>query len=136
MSQSEIDALAARQLCRQSKRYYSPPSRTLLACDVFAACLLEWLGMGPAALSVYLPRALAEADRRAVDLTGDVEAFVSAIAGLARFSGAHLPEASLRETAARSGIPADRVRALAAERIAPAEDRYPTTGSYIATGPP
>jgi hypothetical protein len=25
---------------------------------------------------------------------------------------------------------------LAAERIAPAEDRYPTTGSYIATGPP
>jgi Zn-dependent protease with chaperone function len=95
--------------------------------------LLALLAIQFAALAVYLPRALAAADRRAMELTGDPEAFVSAVAGLARFNGAALPEASLREIAARGGILPER---MLAGRIAAAEDRYPTTGSYATTGLP
>ena len=151
MSRREIDALAAWQLCRQSKQYYAPPSWTLLACDAVAVCMLDWLKVSPAtrwiillavlaaqfaALAIYLPHALAEADRRAVDLTGDPEAFVSAMAGLSRFSYAPMREAWLQKIAARSGVAADRIPALLAERIAPAEDRYPTSGPYVTTGLP
>ena len=69
--------------------------------------------------------ALAEADWRAVELTGDAETYLSAIAGLARFSRTPLPEASLRKIAARSGLSPERIPALLGGRIAPAGDRPP-----------
>ncbi len=151
MSRREVDALAARQLCRQSRQYYSPPSWALLACDLAAVCLVGWLKISLAtcwivlpallavqfaALAIYLPRALADADWRAVELTGDAETFLSATAGLARFSGGSLPEQALRQIAARSGLSPERIPALLGGRIAPAEDRYPTSGPYVITGLP
>jgi hypothetical protein len=149
MSRREMDALVARQLCRQSKHYYYPAFWTLLACDAAAAGLAEWLKPGLAAgwvalllllaaqfavLARYLPRALARADFRAVELTGDPEAFLSSMAGLARFSGTPADEAAIREIARRSGVSAERIPVLLAERAVPAEERYPTTGSYMVTG--
>ena len=151
MSRREIDALVARQLFRQSKQYYRPPFWTLLACDVVAVCLAEWLVVSPAmrwvaflsllaaqfaALAIYLPRALLQADFRAMELTGDPEAFLSALAGLSRFSGVPVGEALLQEIVRRSGVSSDRIPALLAERSAPAEERYPTSGSYLTTGLP
>jgi hypothetical protein len=149
MSRREIDALAVWQLCRQSNQYSSPPLRALLACDVAAVCLLEWLVPSATArwlalvpllaaqffaLSIYLPRALARAEVRAVELTGDPEVFLSAMAGLFRFSGAPVRNDLLQEIERRYGIAADRILGLLAERIAPVEDRYPTSGSYMVTG--
>jgi hypothetical protein len=149
MGRREIDALAVWQLCRQSNQYSSPPLRALLACDVVVACLLEWLVPGSAirwlallpllaaqfvALSVYLPRALARAELRAVELTGDPEVFLSAMAGLYRFSAAPVSNALLHEIERRYGIAADRILGLLAERTAPVADRYPTSGSYLTTG--
>ena len=102
MNRREIDALAARQFCRQSKRYYYPPILKLLAFDAVAAYLVDllatdsaarWiafpalLAIQCAALAIYLPRPLAAADSAAVKLTGP-ETFLSALAGLARFNAA------------------------------------------------
>jgi hypothetical protein len=149
MSRREMDALVARQLCRQSKHYYYPPFWTLLVCDVAAVGLLEWLAPSSvvrwvallpvlaaqfAALASYLPRALARADFRAAELTGDPQAFLSSMAGLARFTGAPMDEASIREIARHGGVPAERIPDLLAERTVPAEDRYPTAGPYMLTG--
>jgi len=149
MSRREIDALAMWQLCRQSRQYSSPPLRALLVCDVAAACLLErlvpssairWVALLPllaaqfAALSIYLPRALARTEFRAVELTGDPEVFLSAMAGLFRFSGAPVRNALLEEIERRNGISQDHILGLLAERIAPVEERYPTSGSYMTTG--
>jgi hypothetical protein len=135
MSRREIDALVARQVCRQSRQYYNPIVWSLLACDVVAVCLMEWLETGSsmrwitalallafqfAALRTYVPRALASADRRAIDLTGDPAALLSALAGLARFSNASPLQ----------------IPGLPAQPIAPVEDRYPTTGPYVITGLP
>jgi hypothetical protein len=149
MSRREIDALAMWQLCRQSGQYSSPPLWALLVCDVVAACLLEWLVPSSVvrwvallpllaaqfgALSIYLPRALLRAEIRAVELTGDPEVFLSAMAGLFRFSGAPVRNALLEEIERRNGISQDRILGLLAGRIAPADERYPTSGSYMTTG--
>jgi hypothetical protein len=75
-----------------------------------------------------------EADLHAAKMTGDAEVFLSAVAGLFQFRGVHIPEASVRRIARRSGIPSGRIPEMLAERIAPVEDRYPTTGSYVETG--
>lgn len=144
-----MDALVARQLYRQSKHYYYPAFWTLLACNAAAAALAEWLtpswtarwvalllllAAQLAVLARYLPRALARADFRAVELTGDPEAFVSSMASLARFSGIPTDEAAIREIARRSGVSPERIPLLLAERAVPAEERYPTTGAYMVTG--
>jgi Zn-dependent protease with chaperone function len=149
MSRREINALAAWQLCRQSKQCHARPLRRLLVWDAVAVCLLECLVPSPvircatllpllavqiAALAKYLPHARLEADLRAAKLTGDAEVFLSAVAGLFRFRGVPIPEASARPIARRSGIPSGRIPEILVERIAPVEDRYPTTGSYIETG--
>jgi Zn-dependent protease with chaperone function len=149
MSRREIDALAAWQLCRQSARYYLRPFWALLGCDAVAVGLADWLlpnwvardvallallAVQIAALAVYLPRSLEQADYRAVELTRDPEAFLSAMAGMRRFRGVPVKETPLEEMAQRFGIAPERVPALVAERTAPAEDRYPTAGSYMITG--
>ena len=149
MSRREIDALAARQLCLQSKQYFYPPFWTLLACNAAVVCLLEWLvasatvrslGLLPllaaqiVALRFYLPGALTQADFRAVEMTGDPEVFLSSMAALSRFSGTPINEPLVTEVARRSGISVDRIPDLLAERIVPEEDRYPTSGSYLTTG--
>jgi hypothetical protein len=149
MSRREMDALVARQLCRQSKPYYYPPFWTLLACDVAAVGLEEWLAPSSgirwvavlsllaaqlAALANYLPRALAQADFRAAELAGDPEALLSSMASLARFNGIPADEVSIQEIARCSGVSRERIPDLLAESAVPAEDRYPTTGSYMITG--
>jgi hypothetical protein len=149
MSRREIDALAVWQLCRQSGQYSSPPLRALLVCDVVALCLLEWLAPSSVvrwvallpllaaqfgALTIYLPRALARAGIRAVELTGDPDVFLFAMAGLFRLSGAPVRNVLLEEIERRHGISQDHILGLLAERIAPLQERYPTSGFYMTTG--
>ena len=149
MSRHEIDALAFWQLCRQSHPCHALPRRMLLVSNALVVSLLEWLVAGPvmrcalllplvavqfAVLSRYLPRVRTEADLRAAKLAGDAEVFLSALAGLFRYRGVPIAESAVRQIARRRGISSGRVAEIMAERIAPAETRYPTTGSYFETG--
>jgi hypothetical protein len=150
LSRREIDALVTRQLCLQStKQYFYPAFWTLLVFDVAAVLVAQLLHAGTAGcllvaaflfaaelgvLSIYLPRAIFQADLRALDLTGEPEVFLSALGGLSRFSGTPLPPKPLQEIARRKSLSPDRIASLLAEDCSPDQDRYPTTGSYLTTG--
>jgi hypothetical protein len=75
-----------------------------------------------------------QADLRAIQLTGDAKAFFSALGGLSRFTGIPPSEPMLLKIGRATGISPERIKELLAEHEAKAEDRYPTTGSYMDTG--
>ena len=139
----------AQQLCLQSKQFYDPAFWTLFGCDVVAVTIIGLLHIGPlvsglllllllaAELSLlvrYLPRMLVRADLRAIQLAGNAEAFFLAMGGLSHFTGTPIIKATLAEIGLAEGVSPDRISALLAERSIPAEDRYPTSGSYLETG--
>jgi hypothetical protein len=149
LSRREIDALAARQLCVQSRKFYFPLLWILLACNVVVVFIVQWfqgallyafllylslLTLEFFALSRSLPRIFFQTDLQAIQLTGDAEAFFSAIGALSRFSGAPLQEPTLREIGRQTAVSPDRIKILVAEHETKAEDRYPTSGSYFDTG--
>jgi Zn-dependent protease with chaperone function len=149
MSRAEIDALAARQLARQQGPPFRPADAYLLAGALAAVGLCELLHPGmagwwllllalvaveTAALALNLPRADMQADLRAIALTGNPDAFFSALGESARLNGAPLDLPALEKTAQRAGVPPDRLRALLEPQPRPAEDRYPTSGDYVTVG--
>ena len=149
LSRQEVKALIARQLCRQAGDFYYPAFWILFAADVscvFAARMLQLgtLASGAAFMLLavaeflllrhYLPRMFLSADIRSIRITGDAEAFFSAVGGLSRHTGALIQEASLMEIARKSEIAPERLTALLVKRLSPAEDRFPTSGSYLETG--
>ena len=149
LSCREIDSLVAQQLCLQAKQFYDPAFWRLFACDALFAAAILLLKLGPlyACLALlfvlivqlyvlrrYASRILLGADLRAIELTGDADAFFSAMGALSRFHGTNLPDKTLAEIAREKSIPSDRIITLVAERVSPAEERYPTSGSYMETG--
>jgi Zn-dependent protease with chaperone function len=149
MSRSEIDALAAHQLARQQREYLLPARASLLGCGLAAAGLCELLNVGiagrwlaflvlvaaeTAALALYFPHVEVKADLRAIRLTGNPDAFFSALGESARLNGAALDLPALEKIARRTGVSADRLRALFQQQHRPAEDRYPTSGDYVTVG--
>jgi hypothetical protein len=149
LTRREIDALAARQLCVQSKRFYFPTLWILLGCNVAAVTVVQGLEVAPLygfllylspvvleflALSRKLPQMFFQADLRAIHLTGDAEAFFSGLGSLSRFTGVPADKSLLWEIGSKVSVPRDRIDALLAEHDSKAEDRYPTSGSYMETG--
>jgi hypothetical protein len=149
LSRREIDALAVRQLCVQSRKFYFPLLWILLACNVGAVSVVQRLAAGPLyifllylsllaveffALGLYLPRMLFQTDIRAIQLTGNAEAFISALGGLSRFTGVPVEELMLQKIGRETGVSPERAKILLDEHETKAEDRYPTSGSYFDTG--
>jgi hypothetical protein len=149
MGRAEIDALAARQLARLQGPLFRPVDAYLLVGALAAAGLCELLHPGmagwwlllmalvaveTAALALYLPRADMQSDLRAIALTGNPDAFFSALGESVRLTGAALDLPALEKTAQRAGVSADRLRALLEPQPRPAEDRYPTSGDYVTVG--
>jgi len=149
MSRAEIDALAARQLARMQRAYSRPVNDVLLVGALAAVGLCELLHPGmagwwllflglvavqAAAVASYLPHADLQSDLRAIWLTGNPDAFFSALVESARLTGAALDLPALEKTAQRAGVSADRLRALLEPQPRPAEDRYPTSGDYVTVG--
>jgi hypothetical protein len=149
LTRREVDALVARQLCMQSGKFYFPAFWVLLVCNVAAVCLVQKFQVAPlpAALTYvslligelftftwYLPSILFRADLRAIDLIGDAEVFFSALGGLSRLTGVPVQESVLWRIGRKKAVSPERIRDLLAERVTNAEDRYPTTGSYMDTG--
>jgi Zn-dependent protease with chaperone function len=146
MSRAEIDALAARQLARLQRANFD----ALLLVGALAAvglCVLLHPGLAgwwllfaglvaveTAALALYLPRAEMQSDLRAIALTGNADAFFSALGESARLNGAPLDLPALQKTAQRAGVTPDRLRALLQPQPRPAEDRFPTSGDYATVG--
>lgn len=139
MSRAEIDALVARQLARQQRRYYLPPVLAVFACSLVAVGALEWLGMGlrdrwlvlllllameVSALWLFSSHALHSADVRAIKLTGSAEPLISAIAELSRESDSKLDLGMIERLARKTGVTSDRLQNLIKEQPRPAEDRY------------
>jgi hypothetical protein len=139
MSRAGIDALVARQLARQQRRYYLPPVLAVFACSLVAVGALEWLGMGlrdrwlvlllllameVSALWLFSSHALHSADVRAIKLTGSAEPLISAIAELSRESDSKLDLGMIERLARKTGVTSDRLQNLIKEQPRPAEDRY------------
>jgi hypothetical protein len=146
LTRREIDALVAWQLCRQSSRFYLPLFSSLLVCNAVAIVLAFCLHLSLAAsfaiftllpmaevagLLRYLPCALLRADLRAIEITADAEALLSAVGKLSRFNGTN-PD--LHELAELSGTPPERRLFLLAGHAQLGEEHYPTKGSYLETG--
>jgi hypothetical protein len=107
----------------------------LQAAQLFAFLLyLSLLAVELFALSRSLPRMLFQTDLRAIQLTGDAEAFFSALGGLSRFTGVPPSEPMLLRIGRATGISPERIKELLAEHETKPEDCYPTTGSYMDTG--
>jgi hypothetical protein len=149
MSRAEIDALAARQLARLQRAYSRPVNDVLLVGALAAVGLCELLRPGmagwwllfaglvaveTAALALNLPLAEMQSDLRAIALTGNPDAFFSALGESARLNGVTLDLPALEKTAQRAGVSPDRLRALLEPQPRPAEDRYPTSGDYATVG--
>jgi hypothetical protein len=149
LTRREIDALAARQLCVQSRQFYFPIFWILLACNVAVVVVVQAVEVAPLyAFLLYLsvlvleflilrrklPQMFFQADLRAIHLTGDAEAFFSGLGGLSRFMGVPADKSVLWEIGRQVSVSPDRIEMLLAEHDTKAEDRYPTTGSYIETG--
>jgi hypothetical protein len=149
LNRHEIDSLALRQLCAQSKKFYFTSFWILLACNVAVVSAVQWIRVAPPssfliflsllaaeffALDRYLPHMRFQADLRAIQLTGDAESFFSALGGLSRFTGVPLQESMLQKIGRATGVSPDRIPTLLAPRETKPEDRYPTTGSYMDTG--
>jgi hypothetical protein len=146
MSRAESDALAARQLARPQGAL---PDPILLVCGLAAAGLCELLHVGvagwrllflaliaveTAALALYYHHANLQSDLRAIWLTGNPDAFFSAVGESGRLNGAAMDLPALEKVAQRAGVTPDRLRALLQPQTRPAEDRYPTSGDYVTVG--
>jgi len=149
LSRQEVKALIARQLCQQAGSFYYAAFWALFVVDASGVVAVRMLQFGTLAsgaafillaaaefllLGRFLPQMLMNADIQSIRLTGDPEAFFSGVGGLSRHTGAPIQEASLMEVARRSEIPPERLTTLLAERVSPAEDRFPTSGPYLETG--
>jgi hypothetical protein len=149
LTRSEVDVLVAQQLCLQSRMFYFPALWILLACNITFVFVVQSLHVNPLtafllylslltielfALSRSLPRMLFQADIRAIQLTGDAEAFFSALGGLSRFTGVPPSESMLLKIGRATAVSPERIKELLAEHETKAEDRYPTAGSYMDTG--
>jgi len=149
LTREEIDVLAARQLCMESHRSYFRSFWILLGCNVAVVSLVQWLQLAPLlAFPLYLSLLTAEmiafnrsslpmllhADLHAIQLTGNAEAYFSALGELSRFNGVLPSEPMLLEIGRATHISPERVKELIAENPTIADDRYPTTGSYMETG--
>lgn len=149
LSRREIDSLVARQLSEQSGSLYFPTIWILLVINVGVVLLvqgnhivlleaflvyLSFLVAEFLVLNRLLPRLFFQANFRAIQLTGDPESFFSALGGLSRFTGVPLQEPMLQKIGQKAGVSPDRIKELLAEHETKAEDRYPTSGSYMDTG--
>jgi hypothetical protein len=149
LTRREIDALAAQQLCLQSYQIHDPALWILLGCNVVVVSLAQWLQIGPLlsclvypsllaaelyTLSRYLPHILFQADLRAIRLTGNADAFFSAMGGLSRFTGVPPSEPMLLQLGRATGVLPEQIKELLVEHETKPEDRYLTTGSYMETG--
>ncbi|MGA2848105.1 MAG: hypothetical protein ABSE46_03840 [Terracidiphilus sp.] len=149
LTRSEIDALAARQLCVQSRQSYIRGFWVLLACNVTVVSAAQWIRVSPPySFLIYLPWLAAEfiainsclphllflADIRSIQLTGDRESFFSVLGGMSRFTGVPLQEPIIQTMGQKTGVSPDRIPALLGVHEAKPEDRYPTSGSYMETG--
>jgi hypothetical protein len=153
LSRSEIKALVARQICVQSRKFYFPVTWILLCCDVvmaaFMAAVALWPRLGTpiicalcaAIIAIELvaiercsPRMLFESDLRAIRLCDNPETFFSAVGGFSRFTGAPLNEQELQKLGKAASISHQRISELLAAKDTKAEDRFPTSGSYMDTG--
>jgi hypothetical protein len=149
MSRAEIDALVAFQLTsRQRVRYVKWITLGAFISGVIASAALNWLKKGPqgrweafllllvteiTALTFLVPHLRYLADRRAIEISGDPEAYLSAMAELSRL-GTGVPDAKfVRRIARTAGVTPDRIQQLQ-EQPRPSEDRYPTSGDYLAVG--
>jgi hypothetical protein len=149
LTRKEIDVLAARQLYIQSGEFYVPALLILLVCNIALVSLGQSLQISPLyafllylslltvelfALSRSFPRMFLRTDLRAIRLTGNAEAFFSALGGLSRFTGVPPQEPMLLKIGRKTGVSPERIKELLAEHETKPEDRYPTTGSYMDTG--
>lgn len=149
LSKEEIDALAARQLCRQSTTFYLPMVLPLVGFDSIAVFAARWLhaglllGVGGSVaviavqlfvLNCLLPGMLLRADLRAAHIAQSPAIMISALAGIARFHHIPPPDSLIRAIALENELPSAQIHMLAAERCVFPQDRYLTTGSYMDTG--
>jgi Zn-dependent protease with chaperone function len=150
LSRAELDALVAYQLRRPRARgFWAYGFFVVLACGTGCSVALNLLKIGFAgrwaafaflaiaeiAVLVFVWRRRIDGhDRWAMKITGDPEAYLSAMAALSRLStGA--PDSHLIHRLARiADLPPDRIHALMQERPRPAEERYPTVGDYMTVG--
>jgi hypothetical protein len=72
--------------------------------------------------------------RRAIEIAGNPEAYLSAMVKLSRLSGSPPDERTLSLITNGAGTPRERLQALLEEPLRPAEDRYPTSGDYMKVG--
>jgi Zn-dependent protease with chaperone function len=153
LSREEIKALAARQLCVQSRKFYFPANWILLCCNVIIAAFMAVVALRPDfgtpvicglcvalmavelfAIDRFSSRMLFEADLRAIRLCDNAETFFSALGGFSRLTGAPLNEQDLRKLGKTVSISRQRIYELLATDDAKPEDRFPTAGSYMDTG--
>lgn len=150
LSCAEIDALVAYQLRRpRALRFWAVAFPLVTVCGIGCSIALNALKISASGrwetvlfLAIVEIAALAFLWRRrrdshqqwAMKLTGDPEAFVSALAALSRLStGA--PDAHLIQRLARlANLSPDRIPELLEERSCPADQRYPTVGDYMTIG--
>jgi hypothetical protein len=144
MSRAEIDALAAYQLAwPQTRRYVGWTLLGIFIYGLMASVILTWLKIGPrgrweaflvlliieiTALACLRPRLRYLADLRTIALTGNPEAYFSAMAELSRLSSGVLDTRSARRFARTGRISSDWLLKLR-ERHRPPEDRYPLPAS-------
>jgi hypothetical protein len=146
MSRAEIDALAARQLARLRRANFGAillvgALAAVGLCELLHPGMVGWwllflalVAVQAAAVASYLPHADLQSDLRAIWLTGNPDAFFSALAESARLNGTALDLPALEKTSQRAGVSPDRLRALLEPQPRPAEDRYPTSGDYVTVG--
>ncbi len=149
MSRAEIDALVAYQLTwPRTLRYVRQAFLGIVIYGFMASAILTWLKIGPrgrwetflvlliteiTALACLRPRLRYLADLRTIDLTGNPEAYFSALAELSRLSAGVLDTRWVRRFARTGRVTPDRMLKLQ-EQHRPAENRYPTSGDYLKVG--
>jgi len=149
LSRGEIDALVALQLPAGQGRVR--PRRVVVAalvCGLAAAAIISSPKLGASRVEVFLlllavellalillwPRLQSQTDRRAIEIAGDPDVFLSAMVKLYRLAGVAPGQRYLSRLASTAGIAPERLRTLLQEELRPAEDRYPTSGDYMAVG--
>ena len=150
LSRAEIDALVAYQLRRpRAHSFWAYAFLSVLVCGAGFSVALNALKIGTAGRwGAFLALAIVEIaalsftwrsrrdshQRWAMKLTGDPEAYVSALAALSRLSTG-VPDAHLIRRLARiANLSPDRIPELLQERSCPADQRYPTVGDYMTVG--